>query len=515
MYKKYLVYILMFFIILIIGAGIRAYHISSLGEGYSEIHHVVIAESGKFSELANILRNCTNHPIGHYISLNLLFKISGSAISQLLLGRFFSYVFGIIAIVLIFILGKEMFNRHTAFIAMFLLAVSPVNIYYSQLVTRYTLLLSVVLAGFIYLCRLLYSRTEAKSRWNWIFFSIFSTLAPYVCYYAYFLIVAENIYVFLHRKKHRNILRKWFLAQLMILILLLPNILFMIQQVANQIRILGSPDTPACWAPDVVFKDVIFAPLKLLFGFSFLEFFVFDNFNNKIIYAIGTFFILMLIFLGFLKLKLHKYKRDFLLTIIFSPLVMAFPFVFLSLPHYTNPKYFMYISPIIFVLIAAGLTSFRRWRKVLVLLTILSFSLMSLYKYYYISMHECPKPNWEEISGYIEENKPEDALLYASAPMLGFYLKYGSSGAIQSYGIPFDYSLYRPMKMEVLSYDICRKIVDDISDNVNEVWVASHFDQNYDTKDFIGKVFGERFYLSETKNFNTAGNERIRVYKKR
>lgn len=158
------------------------------------------------------------HPPLYYLLLHVWIQLFGSSVASV---RLLSVVIGTLTVLLIYVTGR-LLNRRGALIAAFLLAISPLHIYYSQEVRMYGLVALLGLAASLFA---LQWDVEQRDSWNWAGYVLVATAALYTQYYAGFLLLALNLVVLVRwlRGRHGSqSLASWLAAQLTVFLLFLP-----------------------------------------------------------------------------------------------------------------------------------------------------------------------------------------------------------------------------------------------------------------------------------------------------
>jgi uncharacterized membrane protein len=127
--------------------------------------------------------------------------------------RLLSAIFGTLAVPALYWLGTLLFDRRTALIASFLLAISQLGIVYSQEARAYSLLLllTVVATGF------LVSSFQTGRRRDFVCFVVVVSLLIYTHYYSIFAVAGLLIYAFVFRSR-ASIPTSWWAAALVVTI---------------------------------------------------------------------------------------------------------------------------------------------------------------------------------------------------------------------------------------------------------------------------------------------------------
>ena len=178
--------------------------------------------------LASLPFNDTHPPL-YYLSLQPMIALGGS---EWVL-RLPSALFSVVSIGLVFALGKELFNRTTALIAAFIVAIAPIQIWFAQEARMYALVSMLALAAGLFAVRAL--RTN---RWpDWLMLGLCEGLALLTDIAALWFVIAVNVAWLLAVKAHWRSGRfwPWLMAQLFAFCLYLPWVPGLLQQLSNGI----------------------------------------------------------------------------------------------------------------------------------------------------------------------------------------------------------------------------------------------------------------------------------------
>jgi len=168
-------------LILILGAGLRIYNLGRFSLWFDEALGVLQAEHVEEMQFKNLI------PPLYIYFLHFWSKLADSEFTL----RFPSAVFGVVAILMMFIVGRMLFTEKIGLISAFLLALSPFNIYYSQEARCYSLMTVFTLSSFYFLIKALRD-DKALSR---IGFIVFNLLNIYCHYIGVFFWIAQVIYI--------------------------------------------------------------------------------------------------------------------------------------------------------------------------------------------------------------------------------------------------------------------------------------------------------------------------------
>ncbi|TAE22836.1 MAG: hypothetical protein EAZ92_15325 [Candidatus Kapaibacterium sp.] len=197
--------------------------------------------------IANIIANSQAdvHPPVYYILLHCWAMLFGTSEAGL---RGFSLFCGVLAVPLMYLLGKRVWNPRIGMIAAFLLAISHFHIHYSQETRSYSYLVLVSIGGMLGFMRLWdeirenirTGNTTLISRQTALLFVFAHILLLYSHFFALFLVVAENVFVaslwFFRKDVFLRFWKRWFILQVVLLLIFTPwlNVLYWQIQAVQQ-----------------------------------------------------------------------------------------------------------------------------------------------------------------------------------------------------------------------------------------------------------------------------------------
>jgi len=129
--------------VLAVSLGLRLWHLDDQSIWYDEGWSIHLAQLSPRQALALIASPGHTHPPGYYALLMGWVRIFGDSVFAV---RGFSVALGVANVVLLYLLGRDLFGKPTGLIAAALLAVSPAHIVYSQETRMYALLMTCVTA---------------------------------------------------------------------------------------------------------------------------------------------------------------------------------------------------------------------------------------------------------------------------------------------------------------------------------------------------------------------------------
>ncbi len=357
-------------IIIFIGFLLRLYNLSYqniwLDEAFSIYHSQ--------QSLAHILDLKDNTPPLYYLLLNGWIQITGSSE---LSARLLSVFFGTISIFIIYLLGSLIFNKKAGIYSAFLLAISPVHIYYSQEARTYSLLFLLTLLSMYFYVK----QRDGSSKKSIFGYLVSSVLLIYSHLYGILILLAQNFHQFsIYNFKYSRKLKFWISLQIIIIILYIPWLLQLFEIISNKTYL---------WIP----RPSAAVLFPLIYKFSAGEVFSF----------FGLFLTLVYVFL-FSKYPFKSVKKE--TVILFSwmviPIIVPFTYSLIFTPMFTI-KYALIASLPLYIVISYVLSNMNNFGKISVVLVFIVLSGFTLY----IQQNTVTKDSWKEVSEFIQSNIQE------------------------------------------------------------------------------------------------------------
>jgi 4-amino-4-deoxy-L-arabinose transferase-like glycosyltransferase len=376
--------IIIVFLIFIIGIILRLLFIGSREIAYDDAFSYFLAR-GSLQDIITGTAADTMPPL-YYFLLHFWMKIS----ENLWFLRLLNILLNLITAVLVFTLSKELFNSSSAKIATFLFLISPFQIYHSQELRMYALLL-LGQVGYFYSFLKIF-RSQEKNNFFWIVAGVFFGL---VAMYSHNLGVISliSVNVILLFKRDREILKNLFLVQFFILLFSIPWLLYLPQQIEKVQQ--------AFWTQSPGFIDVIQALLTL---FAFLPMSTF--FTGVVLVIIIQSFVLLSVFI--LKNKSRKCVMIALL-LVFPPTIL-FILSYIVKPIFV-PRIFILSSVWFFILFSEFIEkNIRNYSGKINLGLFVIVSLISLPFYY--QFNTFPRSSFRELANSLEIFSPEVTVIH-------------------------------------------------------------------------------------------------------
>jgi uncharacterized membrane protein len=196
--------------ILLVGFILRFYHLDFQSTWRDEDVSICVSDMPLLPMMEAVIADFVHPPL-HYILLHNWFALFGFGVVQ---ARALSAIFGLLSIVLIYLLARYLFNGGTGLLAALLLAVSQLGITYSQEARPYAQLLFFVLAS-TYLFIIALRERKAVA---WCGFVAASVLMLYTHYYGGLVLVCLALFAIVWRKRY-PIPRLWWTGGMIVLLL--------------------------------------------------------------------------------------------------------------------------------------------------------------------------------------------------------------------------------------------------------------------------------------------------------
>lgn len=321
---------------------------------------------------------------------------------------------GSLSLVAMFFVGRELFDDRVGLLATLFLAVSGFHIYHSQDFRYYAIQLLFMLLSYLFFARAMRDNRNI----NWFLVVVFNVLAYYSHIYAVFLFVGQGLFFltqWFRKPQHRL---KWFISQVAIVLLILPNFYIFFT------RVLNNPSEPGSnWIPPVTLSEPIASLVKFLF-FDFSYFRLVPLLTAAAVLVFGTIVFIVQrgnrwpkAFRG-LGGEVRHWVRDenssLLMTVFWLVFPILLPFVYSIVlsPVYLH-RYVIGAMPAMFLLMAVVLLTIRHIIPVVVTAgALLVVIIPGLVNFYRMDVKE----QWGDSAAFVEINEQEgDVIAFALA----------------------------------------------------------------------------------------------------
>ena len=386
----------MIFFILILGLVLR---LISLNQSFwlDEATSGLVVRNFNLVEIITKFSPGDFHPPLYYLVLKVWSNIFGTSEMAL---RFPSIIFGLLTIYLVYLIGKEIFNKRVGLIAAVLLATSGLHVYYSQEARMYSLV-ALLVSYLVYLF--------LKKRW--FLFSIILLLIGMTDYPA---LLVTPVFLVVGRKEWRKLV----LSSSLLVVSYLIWLPILLKQLSVGFSASGSP-----WGNllgTFSFKNFALIPVKFLLGRI--------SFDNKYIYAS-----LVGLFLGLITypilLSLKKVRKTLIvwLWLVLPILLGLLVSVRLSIFSYFR---FLFCLPAFYMLIAIGLDKVRP--KISNVLIIILVALNLVFSGIYLFNPKFQREGWKDLTTFInKESEGKKAItLFVADSNMEAYKYYDSEASL-------------------------------------------------------------------------------------
>ena len=412
--------------IILLGAFLRFHDIGKESFWSDEIGTVLVTQQAP-SEIVHDIYTTTRHaphylktggtPPFYYVLANYWTKLVGLSEARL---RLLSALLGIMAIYVIFLAGRLIFNDKVGLISAFMLSINYIHIDYSQEARTYSIGIFLALLSVYFLM----SALKKKKPLYWAGHVISSTLLVYTHYFGVFVLIFEYLFMLVFIKKYIKYANSILLSCLGIFILYLPwfpalfrqildknylesflgsrNILYDIAIIYTQFNSWFTPDLETRISIRAVYHSLSEFKDINIYGVSLIGIFTMVS-VMLITVLLGTVF-LSSVFIKDKKFTFSRLKEEkyiFLLMWFLAPIVIPIilTLIFPKSPVFGFVQYTLFGLPAYIIILSNGLMKIKKYLAVLVILAMLSIlPLNSLYS-------NAGKQEWREVGKYLNDNR--------------------------------------------------------------------------------------------------------------
>ncbi len=395
---------------LLLASALRLFRLGYQSEWNDEALSVVIANGTTTQIITNQFHSF--QPPGYYLLLHYWQSWFGNNDSALRLPSAFA---GILAIAVMFSLGKLLLGYKMGLWAALLTAVLPFQVFYSQELRTYSLLFLFCTITIFSYTKLWLDGQNVKRRW-WFVYAISITCGMYLHFLFSLIIIALGLF-FLLGKLFRNNLISWhnfILAHVALGIAYLPMIMWLLNQTSQgQYAKL-----------DVSFAGYISLPLAFTVGY-FLP-----SELMMAAYAIILIVVIITILQSIRALYFSKNPTQplvFILTIYWIPITLVYLTSLIFQP-FTRARLMMTAVPGLYLLLAWGavIPKERRVNQFLLILLI-GIAFIANYNFFFVSAYQ-KVPVRDVVASFVQNQvEPDDTLIYANDSGFRLFHRYSPS----------------------------------------------------------------------------------------
>jgi len=225
-----------------VGAVFRIYHLDTFGIWRDEAQTIFLARHSFPSGILHALTYADVSPPLYYFLLHFWDKAFNSDWGL----RFFSVLFGLVTVPLLYLMGREMFDADVALLAAFVAALSPHHIVVSRTVRMYTLLPLASLLAIYFVHRFFTIPMDVEHRRaryiTWLGLVLSFAIVLYTHNVGAFLVLSANcffVWELAWRKEARKLLWPWIAAQVCVILLYVPWVPMLLRQLRLQGAVMG------------------------------------------------------------------------------------------------------------------------------------------------------------------------------------------------------------------------------------------------------------------------------------
>ncbi len=397
---------------LLIGISLRLYDLGTESYWIDETFTVV---EGQQSIQQILTSGRLDQPPAYFIPFHYWERIFGtSEVST----RSFSALAGIISIILVYMIGRELFGKPVGLLSAFLISISEFQIQYSQYVHFYSYFEMMALLSILFFILAL----KSKKRIHFILYVIASILMVYSHTFGVFILAAQNVFLILQVKKYKGLIATWIICQALVLFAYLPYFFILTLGKGSVegavIATNGYISPPSLWEPLRSVYHFIFSPRRE------------RNWEIMVVnYAVaGAFLIAGTWIYAFRQGKniwLSAWRRwnanlkevpdltGKLLLVscwLVCPILLPFVFSYLITPIYKD-QYTIGAASALYLLLALGIYSIRKLVPITISLMVLVIMIVpSLGNYFVNDVNE----QWREVAAFVQANSsPTDEIVFA------------------------------------------------------------------------------------------------------
>lgn len=341
--------------------------------------------------------------------------------------RFFSTIFGVAAIYLVFLIAKEMFDKGVALLSATIFSFSFAHIYISRQVGHYALFIFLILFSALIFMKII-KGTQQKYL---ILLAIINILSLFTHISAIFMIMAQNIFFIIYivgQKSAKKVLKNWLLSQALIFITIIllfikstPAVIETVEM--PEYRIYAKHTFPAVIKTFEAFSYGARQAGHLWVGYSFSRH---TTFPYSLLLFIYTFFSILGFIYGLLTNESEKSLFiSYLLLWLVLPIGFTYCFSKIFFPIY-EIKHQVISSVPFYIAVAYGVTKVKKYfLRLCIVILIMALSIGALGNLYSMEKME----SWREIVSFIQSKIGRGDLLFFE-PInqivpFWYYYKYG------------------------------------------------------------------------------------------
>ena len=428
--------IVVIILVIILGLALRAYSLGTESIWLDEAESIyestlTIAEMSSHS----------NQPPLYFLILNWWIHLWGTGEIAI---RSLSVIFGVLAVFMTYLAGKELFDSKTGLIASFISAISQFYIYHAQDARAYSLLLLLSLVSCFFFIKIL----KQDKIWHYPCYFLATVLLGYTHIYGIFIIASQIVYFLIFWKKYQP-QRIKLSSTIAGTLMCLSPVAILLGPKAMSIAAEGF------WIPQPSLGSIGDTFLEYASGFQIPPLTPDSpgtGFTTVIKYILlSLFLILALLNLFFItgkkdKRRIKKSVRHkdktyiaeshsgsellLLMLWLFFPILIPFLASYVITPIYL-PRYTIVAAPAFYLLVARGTSLFGKKALYCILIATIILSSVGLYQYYKVDIKE----QWKEAAELVESRSGKDDIIVFCESYVQRPFDYYYRGELPEFGV--------------------------------------------------------------------------------
>lgn len=327
--------------------------------------------------------------------------------------RFFSLLFGVLCVPLVFRFGNSLRRQDIGLVAAFLMAINPFQVWHSQDIRLYTLWPALTILNLI-LFLLALDRNQPR---YWAFYGLSTLAGLYTHYFHIFILLAQNLFFFIlagqevpqrQGRFRRNLLPKWLGIQVVLAVLYTPWLL-----ISNR---------PTSYNPSGETPQLLTVLPRLQGTFAIGE-----TVPREISLLVGL--VLLSLFFAAIIAEWRKERRGLLLLLLYTLIPALGVYLLAQWRPFFRERYLNATAPGFYLLWGYGLLAIQerlpKIRRLLAVGGLLAFALAAAYSLnnYWNHPAYAKSRNWPRLASFLEKKAlAEDVVIFNYPdPSLDYY----------------------------------------------------------------------------------------------
>jgi len=385
-------------LVLLLSFGLRLYKLGYHDLWYDEAFTVTFSKFFHFDW----------NPPAYHILMHFWIKIFGVSEAAL---RFPALLFSFFSVGVLFLLGKELFNRKIGLLASIFIGLSPFHIWYAQEARNYSMMLFFGLLSSYFFLRALRENTNRL----WFMFVLVSAVSILSNYFGLILFMAQGIYLICIVKRTIFFKELFFLLGAILIFICCAPLFFQ-----KFLYLLGG-----FWIPQPTLSSLVVTLENFILGYTG---------SHYLYLASDILMVIAAIYLFFNFQKALFLSLSFCLLLLVLPLAITYLFSKVLFSIYLDRGLILF-SPYLYLALSVGIANLKnRWIYIFIFLLIV---LMGVSNYRYFSDQIFPpiehhigsyiKKPVKNVAAYLDEQvKYGDLICYTNesfCPLLNLYMK--------------------------------------------------------------------------------------------